>query len=174
VLTNSGAGAKVETLALDLAETVLRVVPTPARTWSPDDGAPAESRPLLGTWWTEGNELVVTWREGRLRGELLAGSAWNRHSTFEPEEPDRWRCVEGRERGELLRVIRDDAGTPVKLTFATYPCTREPSTFGTEALRRIRGRGRRRRRKRRPRPRRRRAVRFHDAATNDRSRVRAL
>jgi CubicO group peptidase (beta-lactamase class C family) len=129
VLTNSGAGPKVETLALDLAEAVLRVAS--AQAWSPDDGAPAEIRPLLGTWWTEGNELVVTWRNGRLRAELLAGSVWNRLSTFEPEAPDRWRCVEGRERGELLRVIRDDAGAPAKLYFATYPCTRGPTTFGT-------------------------------------------
>jgi hypothetical protein len=30
----------------------------------------------------------------------------------------------------LLRVVRDDSGAPVKLYFATYPCTREPSTFG--------------------------------------------
>jgi CubicO group peptidase (beta-lactamase class C family) len=131
VLTNSGAGPKVEALALDLAEAVLRVAPAQAQAWSPDDGAPAEIRPLLGPWWTEGNELVVTWRFGRLRAELLAGSAWNRHSTFELEEADRWRCVAGRERGEVLRVIRDEAGAPVKLYFATYPCTRGPTTFGS-------------------------------------------
>ena len=130
VLTNSGAGPKVEKLALDLAEATDRALPVPDDAWVPDAGAPDEVRPLLGTWWTEGSELLVTWRSERLRAELLAGSPWNRHSAFEPEGPDRWRCVEGRERGELLRVVRDDAGEPVKLYFATYPCTRNPSTFG--------------------------------------------
>jgi CubicO group peptidase (beta-lactamase class C family) len=130
VLTNSSAGPKPETLALELAETVHRVTPAPPAQWAPDDGPPPEVAPLLGAWWTEGSELRVTWRDGRLRAELLAGSPWNRHSTFEPEGDDRWRCVEGRERGELLRVVRDEGGAPVKLYFATYPCTREPITFG--------------------------------------------
>jgi CubicO group peptidase (beta-lactamase class C family) len=130
VLTNSGAGSKVDVLSLDLAEAAYRLMPATPHGWAPDEGAPSDIRPLLGSWWTEGNELRVTWRDGLLRSELLAGSTWNRHSTFEPEQPDVWRCVAGRECGELLRVVRDDAGTPVKLYFATYPCTREPSTFG--------------------------------------------
>jgi CubicO group peptidase (beta-lactamase class C family) len=129
VLTNSSAGPKPETLALELAETVQRTTPGKPIQWAPDAGPPPEVAPLLGAWWTEGNELRVTWRDGRLRAELLGGSPWNRHSAFEPSSVDTWRCVEGRERGELLRVVRDDDGRPVKLYFATYPCTREPSTF---------------------------------------------
>ena len=69
------------------------------------------------------------------RGRLRGGAA--RRVTVEPALGLRARrattagaCVEGRERGELLRVVRDDAGEPVKLYFATYPCTRNPSTFG--------------------------------------------
>jgi len=130
VLTNSGAGPKVETLALDLADAAHRLTAPPAVEWSPDEGAPVEVAPMLGAWWTEGSELRITWRDGRLRADLLSGSPWNRNSTFEPEGVDRWRCVEGRERGELLRVVRDEAGAPTKLYFATYPCTREPATFG--------------------------------------------
>jgi hypothetical protein len=130
VLTNSGAGPKVETLALELAEAAHRLTSAPAVEWRPDEGAPVEVAPMLGAWWTEGSELRITWRDGRLQAELLSGSPWNRHSTFEPEGSDRWRCVEGREHGELLRVVRDEAGLPVKLYFATYPCTREPATFG--------------------------------------------
>ena len=42
---------------------------------------------------------------------------------------DLYRCVEGRERGELLRVVRDGDGSVRKLYFATYPLLREPSTF---------------------------------------------
>jgi CubicO group peptidase (beta-lactamase class C family) len=130
VLTNSGAGPKVETLALELAEAAHRLAPAPAVAWVPDSGAPAEAAPLLGPWWTEGNELRFTWEDGRLHAELLGGSPWNSHSTFEPDGDDRWRCIDGREHGELLRVVRDEAGAPVKLYFATYPCTREPATFG--------------------------------------------
>jgi CubicO group peptidase (beta-lactamase class C family) len=133
VLTNSGAGPKVETLALDLAEAVHRLTAASTTEWRPDDGAPEEVAPMLGAWWIEGSELRITWHDGRLRAELLSGSPWNRHSTFEPEGVDRWRCVEGRERGELLRVVRNDTGAPVKLYFATYPCTRDPSTFAPGA-----------------------------------------
>jgi CubicO group peptidase (beta-lactamase class C family) len=133
VLTNTGAQADPQSLALDLAETVLERLPDEPKRWSPDAGAPPEVAGLLGRWWTEGDELVVTWRDGRLRSELVGAVAWNRHSTFEPEGPDRWRCVEGRERGELLRAVRDEDGTVLKLYFATYPCAREPSTFGERA-----------------------------------------
>jgi hypothetical protein len=50
-------------------------------------------------------------------------------SYLEQLAADRWRCVEGRERGELLRVVRDGDGAVEKLYFATYPLRREPSTF---------------------------------------------
>jgi hypothetical protein len=49
------------------------------------------------------------------------------------EDGDRWRIVEGRELGELLRVVRDDAGAPVKLYVATYPLTRAPTAFADAA-----------------------------------------
>jgi hypothetical protein len=38
--------------------------------------------------------------------------------------------VFGRERGELLRIVRDDAGTPTKLYWATYPMLRAPFVTG--------------------------------------------
>jgi CubicO group peptidase (beta-lactamase class C family) len=130
VLTGSGAQVKVETLALELAETLLEAGSLDDREWAPDGGAPAAVREVLGRWWTEGYELVVSWRDGTLRSELVGAADWNRGSVFEAEGEDRWRCVEGRERGELLRVVRNERGEVVKLYFATYPCTREPSTFG--------------------------------------------
>ncbi len=49
---------------------------------------------------------------------------------FAEEAPDRFRVESGRERGEVLRVVRDDAGAVVKLYWATYPFKREPFTFG--------------------------------------------
>jgi len=50
-------------------------------------------------------------------------------SVFEAEGPDAFRVAEGRERGELLRVVREPEGRIEKLYWATYPVTREPSTF---------------------------------------------
>jgi hypothetical protein len=44
--------------------------------------------------------------------------------------PDRFRTVSGRERGELLTVVRDAGGRVVKLYRATYPLTRELRAFG--------------------------------------------
>jgi CubicO group peptidase (beta-lactamase class C family) len=130
VLANAGAQVRVDEIALELAEATIDLHPPAPATWTPAGAAPATIEPLLGRWWTEGYELILTWRGGALWGELLGASAWNRHSRFEPDGVDRWRCVEGRERGELLRTVRDDDGTPVRLYFATYPCSREPSTFG--------------------------------------------
>ena len=43
-----------------------------------------------------------------------------------------WRIVEGRELGELLRVVREDDGVPLKLYVATYPLTRAPASFDVD------------------------------------------
>ena len=129
VLTNTGAGAAPETLALDLATAAIEALPAPAEAWRPESPPPAEIEPLLGPWWTEGHEIVLSWRKGRLEAKLLAGVPGRDTSYFEPDGEDRYRSVEGRERGELLRVVRDGAGGIEKLYFATYPMRREPSTF---------------------------------------------
>lgn len=129
VLMNTGAGADPGALALDLAEAALDESVRPTAPWQP---APAsdEVRPLLGPWWSEGELLVCSWRDGRLRLELVAGPEGRNVSWLEVDGEDRWRVVEGRELGEVLRVVRDDDGEPTKLYFATYPLTRAPSTFG--------------------------------------------
>ena len=129
VLTNTGAGASPEKLALDLATAAIAALPSAADPWQPGDPAPAEIEPLLGPWWTEGHEIVLSWRKGRLEAKLLGGVPGRDTSYFEPDGEDRFRSVEGRERGELLRVVRDAAGEVEKLYFATYPMRREPSTF---------------------------------------------
>ena len=90
---------------------------------------PTEIEPLLGRWWTEGHELVFSWRGGRLEARLVDGPPGRDVSRFEPEGDDSFRVVEGRERGELLRVVRDAAGAVEKLYFATYRVRREPSAF---------------------------------------------
>ena len=92
-------------------------------------GAIWSSKAFVGRWWTEGHEVVISWRKGRLEALLLDGAPGRNVSYLEPEGDDRWRVAEGRERGELLRVVRDAGGEVEKLYFATYPMRREPSTF---------------------------------------------
>ena len=53
--------------------------------------------------------MVLSWRKGRLEAKLVGGVPGRDTSFFEPEGEDRFRSVEGRERGELLRVVRDAA-----------------------------------------------------------------
>jgi CubicO group peptidase (beta-lactamase class C family) len=129
VLTNTGAGAAPEKLALDLAVAAIEALPQTSDAWQPGEPAPPEIEPLLGRWWVEGSEIVFSWRQGRLEAKLVEGPAGRDTSYFAPEGVDRFRSVEGRERGELLRVVRDADGGVEKLYFATYPLRREPSTF---------------------------------------------
>jgi CubicO group peptidase (beta-lactamase class C family) len=129
VLANTAAGFDPETLALDLACAALDALPQAPTGWSPGL-VPADVEPLLGLWWTEGDRLVLTYRAGRVQAELVDGPAGRNISYLEPDGVDRWRVVSGREQGELVRVVRDDTGAIVKLSFATYPVTRHPSTFG--------------------------------------------
>jgi len=130
VLASASTNARAEELALDLACAALDALPREPAEWRPDGGPPAEVEPLLGRWWSEGSELVFSYREGRLRAELVGGPPGRSLSWLAPDGPDRYRVVEGREQGELLRVVRDEHGEVVKLYFATYPMTREPRTFG--------------------------------------------
>ena len=129
VLTNTGAGAGPEKLALDLAVAAIELLPAEIEAWLPGEQPPTELEPILGRWWTEGHEVVISWRKGRLEALLVAGAPGRNVSYLEPAGDDRWRVAEGRERGELLRVVRDADGGIEKLYFATYPMRREPSTF---------------------------------------------
>jgi hypothetical protein len=129
VLTNSGAGPSPEKLAIDLAVAAIEALPQAADAWQPGDAAPPEIEPLLGRWWIEGHEMVFAWRQGRLEAKMVDGPPGRDTSYFAPDGEDRFRSVEGRERGELLRVVRDAEGGIEKLYFATYPLSRNPSTF---------------------------------------------
>jgi CubicO group peptidase (beta-lactamase class C family) len=130
VLTGASTGARAEELAVDLTVAALDGLQRETAPWIPDGSAPAELRPLLGVWWSEGSVLVLRHRGGRLEIELVGGPAGRSISVLAEEAPDRYRVVEGRELGELVRVVRDDTGRVVKLYLATYPLLREPTAFG--------------------------------------------
>ncbi|RIV39926.1 serine hydrolase domain-containing protein [Micromonospora radicis] len=104
---------------------VLDTEPVAARPWRPADRPPpAEPAPLTGRWWWMGTPLDVGWDEHT--GELVGVLRDTVVSRYAPEGPDRWRGVSGEEHGEVLTVLRDDAGRPVALDIATFVFTRTP------------------------------------------------
>jgi CubicO group peptidase (beta-lactamase class C family) len=133
VLVASSAEAAPEDVALDLAEAALDALPRMPAPWQPDPDVPGDVVPFLGRWWSEGSPLDLSWRCGRLRLEALSYPEGRNVSWLAREDDDRWRIVEGRELGELLRVVRDDAGAVAKLYVATYPLTRAPTAFADSA-----------------------------------------
>jgi len=133
VLCNTGTGAHPEALALDLVEAVRSELPRDPDLWRPDDGAPEHLVAMLGRWWSEGSEVVLSWKQGRLHLAVPQGPPGRTTAWLVPEADDRWRIVEGYELGEVLRVVRDDEGTPLRLYLATYPLTRAPAAFADGA-----------------------------------------
>jgi CubicO group peptidase (beta-lactamase class C family) len=130
VLTNASNWPKLGPTGLDLAEAGLEELAPELEPWRPEAPPPAEIVPLLGRWWSEGDESIFSWRDGRLEARLADAPPEREPSVFEPEGEDLFRVVSGRERGESLRVARDEDGEVVKLYWATYPFTRTPEVFG--------------------------------------------
>jgi CubicO group peptidase (beta-lactamase class C family) len=129
-LANTGSEFDPTELALALGELLLEHEPPAPDPWLPAEAPPAEMAPILGRWWSEGHPFDFHWRAGRLEARSPDLPAWRPPSVFAPEGEDRFRTISGRERGELLRVVRDEQGVPVKLYWATYPFTRAPESFG--------------------------------------------
>jgi CubicO group peptidase (beta-lactamase class C family) len=130
VLTNSGRWPKLGETGLALAEAALDELAPELEPWAPEEPPPQEIVPLLGRWWSEGSETVFSWRNGKLEARVATAPPEREPSVFEQEGEDRFRTVSGGERGEALRVVRDDSGAVVKLYWATYPFTRAPEIFG--------------------------------------------
>jgi len=130
LLTNSGSWPKLADTGLALAMAALEELVPESDAWIPEGAPPPEIVPLLGRWWSEGQETIFAWRKGRLEARLAAAPPEREPSVFEADGEDRFRTVSGGERGELLRVVRDAEGTVTKLYWATYPFTRAPEVSG--------------------------------------------
>jgi CubicO group peptidase (beta-lactamase class C family) len=135
VLTNSGNWPKLSETGLTLAEAALEELAPDVEPWAPEEAPPDEMVPLLGRWWSEEDETIFGWRHGKLEARLATAPPEREPSVFEPEGEDRFRTVSGRERGEVLRLVRDESGAVVKLYWATYPFTRSPEIFGPQGRR---------------------------------------
>jgi CubicO group peptidase (beta-lactamase class C family) len=126
LLTNSSS-ARLLDLGLKLvAETVERW-PAPPEPWVVEDGVPEDVLPLLGLWFLEGSEAVFRWRGGKLEVRFPDVPEWRPPSVFVRESDDRWRTESGAEQGEALRIERDGDGSVVRMIWAGYPVTREPT-----------------------------------------------
>jgi CubicO group peptidase (beta-lactamase class C family) len=135
LLSNSGRWPKLADTGLALVQAALAELPPALEPWAPEEAPPAEIQPLLGRWWSEGEETIFSWRRGRLEARPAAAPPERPPSVFEPEGRDLFRTVSGRERGEPMRVVRDGAGAVARLYWATYPFTRTPQTSGSTGSR---------------------------------------
>jgi CubicO group peptidase (beta-lactamase class C family) len=122
LLTNASPNLPVEALGLELAVRAADTAAPPPEPWRPGEAPPAELDGVLGNWWTEGWEFVLSYRGGKLQAAAVGSTA--DPAVFERVAEDRYVGVSGRERGEPLEIVRDDDGRPVKLLWATYPMTR--------------------------------------------------
>ena len=119
-----------EEVAHKLVSTTIEQLPVEPEPWRPGEPPPPELEGVLGRWWSEGSEFLFRFHDGKLEARMGEAPEWADWSIFEPLGDDRFRTRQGRERGELLRIVRDESGTPVRLYWATYPFTRAPETFG--------------------------------------------
>jgi CubicO group peptidase (beta-lactamase class C family) len=130
VLMSNTAAPDPSALAVQLAEKVVDDAPVEDEPWQPGTTVPEELAGIIGRWYSEGREFTFSVREGRLEARQAGAPASRPPSVFAAEGPDRYRTESGRERGELLRVTRDDSGAVDRLHWATYLFTREPLGFG--------------------------------------------
>ena len=125
--------ADMDELAVSLATTAADALPAEPDAWRPGAPPPDEVAGLLGRWWSEGEETIFSWSDDKLEARVADAPARKEPSVFEQVGPDVFRTTGGRERGEILRVVRDEDGVPVKLYWASYPFLRTPEVFGARA-----------------------------------------
>lgn len=121
-LTNSST-AVLGDLTLKLVAVTNERWPVPPEPWQVEQPPPDDVVPLLGIWFMEGSQLVISWRDGTLEARFPEDADWKPPAVFRREAEDRWRIVSGWEHGEVLRV------EPHRLVLSGYPVTREPQLW---------------------------------------------
>jgi CubicO group peptidase (beta-lactamase class C family) len=127
VFANTTAGAEPTALAGQLVNAVLDAEPSLAPLWTASQPQP-DFDGVLGSWWTEGQEIVFEVRDNVLWSRIPGGLPIA-DTRFAREDADRFRAVAGRERGELLEITRGSGGDVERMHFATYALTRAPTAF---------------------------------------------
>lgn len=128
-------GTSVMQVGLEALTCVLDAEPVTPAPWRPAATVPEpELAPLCGRWWWMGRGFAVT-----VEGDTLLVAAEDAAEDaaegrepwrFVPESRDRWRGRTGENEGEILTVVRDQAGDVVALDIATAVLTRDPSNLG--------------------------------------------
>jgi len=126
VFANSTAGAEPVALASQLVNAVLDAEPSLAYVWTPSQSQP-DLDGILGSWWTEGEEIVFEVRDDVLWSRI-PGALPIADTRFVRVDNDRFRAIVGREGGELLEITRGPGGVE-RMHFATYALTRAPTAF---------------------------------------------
>jgi CubicO group peptidase (beta-lactamase class C family) len=121
-LTNSGTRGNMDLFCLQLGAKALEQWPEPIEVWRPEQEPPPDVRAILGRWWSEGNEFLFWWQDGKLQAKVAGTPPGRAETTFEPDG-DGYVAAKGRERGERLRI---DGGS---LVWAGYPFTRAQEPF---------------------------------------------
>jgi CubicO group peptidase (beta-lactamase class C family) len=118
-------GTSIRAIGLETLTTVLDAEPVVSTPRRPAAAPSAETAELTGRWWWMGREYEVVADGARLvmSGLTAPAEPWR----FEPEGPDRWRGQTGENAGEVLRVLRDAAGSVTGLDIATFVFGRDPS-----------------------------------------------
>jgi CubicO group peptidase (beta-lactamase class C family) len=127
VFANCTAGAETVTLAGQLVVAVLDFEPSLAKVWTPSQAQP-DLDGILGSWWTEGEEIVFEVRDNVLWSRIPGGLPIA-DTRFVRVDGDRFRADVGRECGELLEITRGPGGVVERMHFATYALTRTPTAF---------------------------------------------
>jgi CubicO group peptidase (beta-lactamase class C family) len=127
VFANCTAGAEPVALAGQLVTAMLDAEPSMVPVWTPSQSQP-DFDGILGSWWTEGEEIVFEVRDNVLWSKIPGGLAIA-DTRFVRVDADRFRADVGRERGELLELTRGPGGEVRRMHFATYALTRTPTAF---------------------------------------------
>ncbi|TWP34296.1 serine hydrolase domain-containing protein [Leekyejoonella antrihumi] len=130
VLMNNTAAKDPAGTAVKLGAYAALHDPAPITPWVPGTSEPAELKPLVGQWFSEGNGFTFSIGEGRLQARMDRAPAQLPPSIFAATGTDSYVTVSGREQGEALVVRRHPDGSVRQLNWATYRFTREPLSFG--------------------------------------------
>lgn len=118
-------GTSLRAVALQALTTVLETAPAPSVPWAPAPDPTGEVAELCGRWWWMGTEYEAT-ADGDDLVCAPVGFSARPAMRFTREAPDRWRGTSGMNTGEVLAVLRDDAGRAAKLDIATFVFSRDP------------------------------------------------
>ncbi|REF29968.1 serine hydrolase domain-containing protein [Calidifontibacter indicus] len=130
VLNNATNAVAPDATAVALGSLVAERDPALPTPWTPGTTTPDGLTELTGRWFSEGAGFTFVIREGELQARLDRAPDSAPWSRFTQLEPDVYRTVAGREKGERLVVHRHPDGSVRQLNWATYKFTREPLPFG--------------------------------------------